>query len=139
MLSSLENNSKHENKLRNIVQLNKVGSTIYTDATSEALTLGCSKSEFIAALKKDIDKTAYDLIESYGIIKSVKNGIVTDIANPETVNSFFDTCYIQSEDSVELAGVKFIFGKSFPEKLELTQLIYSNVLDISKKELLLHR
>ena len=72
MLSSLENNSKHENKLRNIVQLNKVGSTIYTDATSEALTLGCSKSEFIAALKKDIDKTAYDLIESYGIIKSVK-------------------------------------------------------------------
>ena len=135
MLSSLENNSKHENKLRNIVQLNKVGSTIYTDATSEALTLGCSKSEFIAALKKDIDKTAYDLIESYGIIKSVKNGIVTDIANPETVNSFFDTCYIQSEDSVELAGVKFIFGKSFPEKLELTQLIYSNVLDISKKEL----
>lgn len=88
MLSSLENNSKHENKLRNIVQLNKVGSTIYTDATSEALTLGCSKSEFIAALKKDIDKTAYDLIESYGIIKSVKNGIVTDIANPETVNSF---------------------------------------------------
>ena len=135
MLSSLENNAKNENKLRNIVQLNKVGSTIYTDATSEALTLGCSKSEFIAALKKDIDKTAYDLIESYGIIKSVKNGIVTDIANPETVNSFFDTCYIQSEDSVELAGVKFIFGKSFPEKLELTQLIYSNVLDISKKEL----
>ena len=135
MLSSLENNAKNENKLRNIVQLNKVGSTIYTDATSEALNFGCSKSEFIAALKKDIDKTAYDLIESYGIIKSVKNGIVTDIANPETVNSFFDTCYIQSEDSVELAGVKFIFGKSFPEKLELTQLIYSNVLDISKKEL----
>ena len=135
MLSSLENNAKNENKLRNIVQLNKVGSTIYTDATSEALNFGCSKSEFIAALKKDIDKTAYDLIESYGIIKSVKNGIVTDIANPETVNSFFDTCYIQSEDLVELAGVKFIFGKSFPEKLELTQLIYSNVLDISKKEL----
>lgn len=135
MLSSLENNSKHENKLRNIVQLNKVGSTIYTDATSEALTLGCSKSEFIAALKKDIDKTAYDLIESYGIIKSVKNGIVTDIANPESADSFFGTCYIQAEDSVELAGVKFIFGKPFPEKLELTQLIYSNVLDISKKEL----
>ena len=123
MLSSLENNAKNENKLRNIVQLNKVGSTIYTDATSEALNFGCSKSEFIAALKKDIDKTAYYLIESYGIIKSVKKGIVTDIANPETVNRFFDTCYIQSEDSVDLAGVKVIFGKSFPEKLELTQLL----------------
>ena len=34
MLTSLENNAKHENKLRNIIALNKVGSTIYTDTTT---------------------------------------------------------------------------------------------------------
>ncbi len=139
MLSSLENNAKNENKLRNIVQLNKVGSTIYTDATSEALNFGCSKSEFIAALKKDIDKTASDLIESYGILISIENGIVKDINIPESVEIFFDTCFIQAENAIELAGIKFYLNSNnpFPEKKILSEMIYSNILDISKKELAL--
>ncbi len=137
MKSTLENVVKHETKLRNIVELNKIGSTIYTDSASEVLNAGCSKSEFIAALKKDIDKTSSDLIESYGILSTIKNGIVNEIKVPETVENFFGTCYSQSENAVKLSGVKFNLNSNnpFPEKRILSESIYQNILDISKKEL----
>ena len=137
MQKSLINVSKHEDKLRKIIKLNEVGSTIYTDKSSEALAFGCSKSEFIAALKKDIDKTAKDLIDSKDILLSINNGLVMDINSLDNnVENFFGKTYNKIGNKVTLAGVRFFLNdESFPTKSQIIESIYASVLLTSKKDL----
>ena len=134
---SLINVSKHEDKLRKIIKLNEIGSTIYTDKSSEALSFGCSKSEFIEALKKDIDKTAKDLIDSKDILLSINNGLVMDINSLDNnVENFFGKTYNKIGNKVTLSGVRFFLNeKTFPTKTEIINSIYLNVLNTNKKDL----
>lgn len=138
MLDSLIDYAKFENKLRRIIQLNKSGATIYVDNTIEMLNFGCSKSEFILALKKDIDKTANDLIESLGIIKSISNGIITELeCLDNSVEDFFGTTFDSAKNCITLSGVQFYIcsNNPFPEKKQIISSIYENILNITKKEL----
>ena len=134
---SLINVSKHEDKLRKIIKLNEIGSTIYTDKSSEALSFGCSKSEFIEALKKDIDKTAKDLIDSKDILLSINNGLIMDINSLDNnVENFFAKTYNKIGNKVTLSGVRFFLNeKTFPTKNEIIESIYSNILQTNKKDL----
>lgn len=138
MLNSIIDVQKHEHKLRKIIELNSFGSLIYTDKSSEAIAFGCSKSEFIAALKKDIEKTTKDLIDSYPIIKSITNGFIMEINSLDnSVESFFKSCYDSSSNTITLSTIKFNLDSknTFPLKKEIVETIYENVLSVTRKEL----
>ncbi|KLE01851.1 hypothetical protein [Aliarcobacter butzleri] len=135
MAKSLIDVAKHENKLRQIIQLNEIGAILFTDKTSQAIASGVSKSEFIEAFKDDIDKTARFLVDSLGIINSIQNGLIMELSTLDNdVESFFRSTY--KDGIISLCGIKFDINKrvSFG-KSELIDFIYKNLFDIDKKEL----
>lgn len=134
-MGSLIDVARHENKLRRIIQLNKAGVSVFTDKTSQMLAFGSSKSEFIEAFKDDIDKTARYLTDSLGIINSVSNGLVMELSTLDnTVESFFGNTY--KEGLITLCGVAFNTKRNTNfDKSELVDFMYSNLFDISRKDL----
>ena len=89
--NSLVDVAKHQNKLRKIVALNEAGAIIFTDKTAMALYGKVSKSEFINAFKADVEKTATYLIDSLGIINSIKNGLIQELDSLDnSVESFLE-------------------------------------------------
>ncbi|QKF59224.1 hypothetical protein [Aliarcobacter lanthieri] len=131
--NSLIDVNKHQNKLRKIVALNEAGAIIFTDKTSIALNTSISRSEFIEDFKSDIDKTATYLIDSLGIINSIKNGLIQELdILDNSVESFFGSTY--KDGVITLSGVEFIPGLQM-KKSELIDKIYNNLFGVSKKEL----
>lgn len=131
--NSLVDVAKHQNKLRKIVALNEAGAVIFTDKTAMALYGKVSKSEFIDAFKADIDKTATYLLDSLGIINSIKNGLVQEIdALDNSVENFFGKTY--KDGVITLSGVDFVPGTEIT-KGQIVDTIYNKLFDIDRKEL----
>lgn len=131
--------SRFENKLRRIIQLNLSGVLVYTERTSDAKNMNCSRSEFIEAFKKDIDKTAEDLCKAVGIINSINNGLIQEICTLDnTVENFFGNTYDHQSKKITLSGVVFDIDKnnSF-DKSAIVEIIYSNLFNLDRKELAL--
>ncbi|WP_418180563.1 hypothetical protein ACNSOL_00045 [Aliarcobacter lanthieri] len=131
--SSLIDVSKHQNKLRAIVALNVKGATVFTDKTAMALNVKSSRSEFIEAFKADIDKTATYLIDSLGIINSIKNGLIQELDTLDnSVENFFGKTY--KDGVITLSGVDFVPGTTIT-KGQIVDSIYNKLFDINRKEL----
>lgn len=134
-MKSLIDVARYENKLRKIVELNLAGASVFTDKTSQVLNSAVSKSEFIEAFKDDIDKTARYLVDSLGIINSISNGLVMALESLDnTVESFFGETF--KNGIITLSGVNFDVKKRVVfEKAEYIDFIYSNLFDITRKDL----
>lgn len=133
-MNSLINVSKFEPKLRRIIQLNEKGAVVYTNKSSSALAIGSSRSEFIEALKADVDDTAKDLINALPIIYSIKNGLVHEVrALDNSVEVFFGSTY--KNGVVILSGYKFELSANKISKAEIVDTIYENVFGTNRKEL----
>lgn len=132
--TSLIDVAKHQNKLRKIVNLNEAGATIFIDKVTIALN-GSTKSEFISAFKADIEKTATYLIDSLGIINSIKNGLIQELDSLDnSVESFFGETY--KDGVITLSGVEFIPGaKAVVSRSEIIDTIYNKLFEIDRKEL----
>ena len=133
--NSLVDVAKHQNKLRKIVALNEAGAIIFTDKTAMALYGKVSKSEFINAFKADVEKTATYLIDSLGIINSIKNGLIQELDSLDnSVESFFGETY--KDGVITLSGVEFIPGaKAVVSRSEIIDTIYNKLFEIDRKSL----
>lgn len=133
MRKSLIDVAKHQNKLRAIIALNLGGAYVFTEKTNMALEQKVSRSEFIEAFRADIDKTATYLVDSLGIITSIKNGFIQELdALDNSVEAFFGETY--KDGVVTLSGVEFSPGMEI-KKAEIVDNIYSKLFNIDKKEL----
>lgn len=131
--NSLIDVAKHQNKLRAIVALNVKGATVFTDKTAISLNSKSSRSEFIEAFKADIDKTATYLIDSLGIINSIKNGLIQELDTLDnSVENFFGKTY--KDGVITLSGVDFVPGTTIT-KSQIIDTIYNKLFEIDRKNL----
>ncbi|MCT7648928.1 hypothetical protein ACOL23_11465 [Aliarcobacter butzleri] len=136
MKTNILNNSKHTDKLLKIIDLNQKGINYIINKSASAIDLGLSKSEFLEAFKDDVEKTASYLFDSLPIIYSVKDGRLTEIHSLDnTIEGIFGP--LLKDNKVTLCSVGFDLSKPVSmKKSEIATVIYENLFDINRKELL---
>jgi len=131
---------KHSSALTNLiatVQLKKHGVECYFENAATAIAIGVNRSEVLEALKKDIDKTAGNILRAQPIIHSIKNGIVTEFDSIyNSVEEVFGSCYDKEKEIITLSGISFDLNNSqYYTKSDMSEQILKNLFDIERKEL----
>lgn len=136
MKTNILNNVKHTDKFLKIIDLNQKGIKYIINKSAGAIDLGLSKSEFLEAFKDDVEKTASYLYDSLPIIYSVNNGRLTEINSLDnTIEGVFGS--LLKDNKVTLCSVEFDLSKpASMKKSEIATVIYENLFDINRKELL---
>ena len=140
-MKTLIDNKKHSNALARIVataQLKAYGVECYFENASTAIAMQNSRSEILEVFKKDIDKTAGDVLRSQPIIYSIKNGVVTEYDSVyNSVKEVFGDCYDKEKNVITLSGVTFDLSSTpiSKNKGDFKEEILRNIFDIDIKEL----
>lgn len=124
-------------RLLQLVAYKSYGVEVYFEESAEALQYGSSRGEFLEAFKKDISKTANDLVKAQGIVNSIKDGIVTEIDSIiNSVNDVFGECYDAQKEIVTLCGVVFVVGdKVLYKKDDVEAYLLKKYFGISRDDL----
>lgn len=119
------------------VQLKKYGVECYFENAATAIAIGASRSEVLEGLKKDIDKTAGNILRAQPIIHSIKNGVVTEFDSIyNSVEEVFGSCYDKEKEIITLSGISFDLNNSqYYTKSDMSEQILKNLFDIERKEL----
>lgn len=140
-MKTLIDNKKHSSLLARIVataQLKAYGVECYFENASTAIAMCNSRSEVLEAFKKDIDKTAGDVLRSQPIIYSIKDGVVTEYDSVyNSVEDVFGDCYDKKKNVITLSGVTFDLSSTptSRSKSDFKEEILKNIFDINIKEL----
>ncbi|WP_434656677.1 hypothetical protein [Sulfurimonas sp. NW9] len=131
---------KHSSSVMNLiatVQLKKYGVECYFENAATAIALGASRSEVLEGLKKDIDKTAGNILRAQPIIHSIQNGVVTEFDSIyNSVEEVFGSCYDKEKEIITLSGISFDLNNSqYYTKSAMSEQILKNLFDIERKEL----
>ena len=134
MTNNIINHKKYKEVLKQLVSLNNNGIQMITDKVSSCTLLGCSKVEYFEAFKKDADKTAEYIVNSQGIINSIKNGYITELEL--FAKDFFGDSWNEDKACVTLCGVELypLNGFTFT-KAEIRKEILQALYDIDSKKL----
>ena len=140
-MKTLIDNKKHSSALARIVataQLKAHGVECYFENASTAIAMQNSRSETLEAFKKDIDKTAGDILRSQPIIYSIKDGTVTEYDSIyNSVEEVFGDCYNKEKNIITLSGVIFDLSSTpiSRSKNDFKEEILRNIFNIDAKEL----
>lgn len=136
-LLNIKKYSKDLLRLLSTIKLNQNGVEIYFDRTSDVLSTGASRSEVLETFKKDVDKTATDLVKTQSVINSIKNGKVIEIDSMyNSVEDVFGNCFDKNNNTIKISGVVFNAGPGNAyKKSDLSEMILKNLFNIDKKEL----
>jgi len=119
------------------VQLKEHGVECYFENAATAITMQVARSEVLEAFKKDISKTADDLVKAQAIINTIKNGKVVEFDSIyNTVEEVFGSCYDATSNTITISGVTFIAASSNGYvKSDFQRIILESLFGIDKKEL----
>ena len=132
----IKKHSKVVAKLLAMISLSDNGIECYLDATTTAKALNASRSEILNALKKDIAKTANDLVKAQQIINSIKGDTVVEFdAKNNSISDVFGATYNKKNKEIIISSISFsLFDKNVYTKAEIEDLMAQNLFKLNKKE-----
>ncbi len=123
-------------KLLAMISLSDNGIECYLDATTTVKALNASRSEILNAIKKDIAKTANDLVKAQQIINSIKGDTVVEFdTKNNSISDVFGATYSKEKQEIVISSISFnLFGMNEYTKAEIEDLLAQNLFKINKKE-----